>query len=144
MNRIMKILRILLCSFFLISCASARSDCPLAGKWKSNEKATLEQMARYGGEIPEAVRKMLSTNFFGRVAIEYTCSNMTSYYDGNETGKDMKYDILKEEGNLFEIRYHAPDLYGGLTTVPITLDGDCYCVPLNKHFAFSEVFCRVK
>jgi len=100
-------------------------------------------MEKYGGEIPEKVRKILSDNFFGRLTIEYTCSKMTSYYDGSTTAKDMKYEILKREDNLLEIKYHAPDLYGGITTMRIMLDGNCYYVPLQS-FTFSEVFCKVK
>jgi|OpeIllAssembly_1097287.scaffolds.fasta_scaffold3334254_1 hypothetical protein len=57
----------------------------------------------------------------------------------------MKYEILKREDNLLEIRYHAPDLYGGITKMQmrIMLDGDCYYVALQR-FTFSEVFCKVK
>jgi hypothetical protein len=55
----------------------------------------------------------------------------------------MKYEIIKKEGNLLEIKYHASELLGGTTTMRITLVGDCYYVQL-KLFTFSEVFCRVK
>ncbi|HWR58623.1 MAG TPA: hypothetical protein VN328_07025, partial [Thermodesulfovibrionales bacterium] len=36
--------------------AAAEEDCPLKGKWKSNEKATLEQMNKYGN-VSEKQRK---------------------------------------------------------------------------------------
>jgi|GEM_PF-969179 hypothetical protein len=55
----------------------------------------------------------------------------------------MKYEITRREGNLLEIKYHAPELLGGVTTRRITLADDCYYLHLER-FTFNEVFCRVE
>lgn len=143
MHKIKIIIFISLCSFLLISCATTRNDCPLLGKWQSNEKATLEEMEKHGGDIPEKLKKMLSDKFFGQLTLEYTCSTMTSYFKDSPTAKDMKYEIIRRESNLLEVRYHAPELLGGITTKRINIIGDCYYVP-TAGFTFSEVFCKVK
>jgi len=130
-----------LCSFLIMSCATARNDCTLVGKWASNEKATLEQMEKYGNLTEE--QRNIFLNISGKMTLEYTCSKVTSYYKDTLVAKDMKYEIIKSEGNLLEIKYHAPELLGGVTTRRITLLGDCYYLPLER-FTFSEVFCRVE
>jgi hypothetical protein len=141
MHKIKNIAGISLCLFLIISCATARNDCPLAGKWRSNEKATLEQMEKYGNLTEE--QRNIFLNIFGKLTLEYTCSKMTSYYEDSLVAKDMKYEIIKREGNLLEIKYHAPELLGGVTTKRITLVGDCYYLSVGR-FTFSEVFCRVE
>ena len=89
------------------------------GKWASNEKATLEQMEKYGNLTEEQRNIFLS--IFGKLTLEYTCSKVTSYYKDSLVAKDMKY----------EIKYHAPELLGRATTRRITLVGDCYYLPLE-------------
>ncbi len=135
------VVTISLCSFLIISCATARRDYPLLGKWHSNVKATLEQMEKYGNLTEE--QRNIFLNIFGKLTLEYTCSEVTSYYEGSLVEKNIKYEIIKREGNLLEIKYHATELLGGTTTKRITLVGDCYYLPLER-FTFSEVFCRVK
>jgi len=141
MHKVKSILTISFCSFLIISCATARNDCPLVGKWASNEKATIEQMEKYGNLTEEQRNAFL--NMFDKMTLEYTCSKVTSYYRDSLVAKDVKYKIMKKEGNLLEIKYYAPESLGGTTTKRITLDGDCYYLPLER-FNFSEVFCRVK
>jgi hypothetical protein len=141
MKKIKNIVPISLCSFLIISCATARKDCPLVGRWRSNEKATLEQMEKYGNLTEEQRNAFL--NFFGKLALEYTCSKVTSYYSDTLVAKNMKYEIIKRQGNLLEIKYYTPELLEGVTTKRITLVDDCYYLPLER-FTFSEVFCRVE
>lgn len=141
MQKIKDILVILLCSFVIMSCATGRTECPLVGKWRSNEKATLEQMERYGN-LTEQQRNVF-LNILGKLTLEYTCSSVTSYHKDNLVAKDTKYEITKREGNLLQVKYYLPELLGGATTKRITLVGDCYYVPLER-FTFSEVFCRVE
>jgi hypothetical protein len=141
MHKIKNIAGISLCLFLMISCATARNDCPLAGKWRLNEKATLEQMEKYGNLTGE--QRNIFLNILGKLTFEYTCSKMTSYYKDSSAAKEMNYEIVKREGNLLEIRYPAPELLGGVTTKRITLVGDCYYLPVEL-FTFSAVFCRVK
>jgi hypothetical protein len=111
------------------------------GKWRSNEKATIEQMEKYGNLTEE--QRNIFINIFGKVTLQITCSEVTSYYNDSLVAKDVKYKIIKKEGNLLEIKYYAPEILGGTTIKRITLVGDCYYLPLER-FTFSEVFCRVE
>ena len=85
---------------------------------------------------------MLS-NLVGKVTLEYTCSTVTSYYLDNLVAKNLKYEILKRDDNLIEIKYYSPPTLNETIVKRITLVNDCYYIPFDR-FAFSEVFCRVK
>ena len=141
MHKIINIACISLCLFLIVSCATSRINCPLAGKWRSNEKATLEQIEKYGN-LTEKQRNALLNNF-SKLTLEYTCSEVTVYYQDSLVVKNMKYEIIKREGNFFDIIYYSNDLLGRVTTDRILLVGDCYYLPLGQ-FTFNEVFCRVK
>ena len=128
-----KRLLITFCLFIIPSVSLAEEDCPLKGKWHSDEKATIEQMEKYGN-VTEKQRKFFSKNFFGKLTIEYSCTEAMSYYEGTvETGK---YEITKRNGNTLEVE----SSYG---KKKITLAGDCYLMSLEP-LTFSEVFCKVK
>ena len=141
MHKIINITSISLYLFLIVSCATARSNCPLAGKWRSNEKATLEQIEKYGNLTKEQRNAFL--NNFSKLTLEYTCSEVTVYYQDSLVVKNMKYEIIKREGNFFDIIYYSNDLIGRVTAERITLFGDCYYLPLEQ-FTFNEVFCRAK
>ena len=119
--------------------ACAKDSCLLKGRRQSNEKATLEQMEKYGG-VTEKQRQFFTNKFFGKLTVEYTCTEATLHSAGGaSTGK---YKIIRREGNVLEIQFYDKVPDDGITK-RIILDGDCYQVPLhNLHF--SEVFCRVK
>ena len=108
-------------------------DCPLKGKWRSNEKATLEQMEKYG-KVTERQRKFFRNNYFGKLIHEYSCTEAVSYYEG--TVQRDQYTISHRYGNVLEVHFSKG-------VVKITLDNDCYFMPLGQ-LGFSEVFCRVK
>jgi hypothetical protein len=141
MHKIKNIACISLCLFLIVSCATSRSKCPLAGKWRPNEKATLEQIEKYGNLTKEQRNAFL--NNFSKLTLEYTCSEVTVYYQDSLVVKNMKYEIIKREGNSLDIIYYSNDLLGRVTADRITLVGDCYYLPLGQ-FTFNEVFCRVK
>jgi hypothetical protein len=125
--------------FLFLWSACAKDDCLLKGRWQSNEKATLEQMEKYG-DVTEKQRQFFTNNLFGKLTVEYTCTEATLYSGG--TASTGKYKVIRREGNVLQVQFYdnVPD--DGFTK-RIILDGDCYQVPLhNLHF--SEVFCRVK
>lgn len=111
----------------------AEVACPLAGKWKSNESLTLEQM-KLNRDISESQRNFLSNDFFGKLVIEYSCTEGTSCYEG-ECETDP-YIIISQDGNAITIE----STFGGKE---ILLNGDCYSI-LIEYLGFSEVFCRVE
>jgi hypothetical protein len=119
--------------------ACAKDSCILKGRWQSNEKATLEQMEKYGG-VTKKQRQFFTNNFFGKLTVEYACTETTLLSEGgSSTGK---HKIIRQEGNVLDVQFYDKVPDDGITK-KIILYGDCYQVPLhNLHF--SEVFCRVK
>lgn len=112
--------------------ANSESECPLTGRWKSNEKLTLEQM-KLSRELSEKQRNFLSNDFFGKLVIEYSCTEATSCYEGNcETDP---YILTSKDGNgiIIESTFGRKE---------IILNGDCYSI-LIEYLGFSEIFCRV-
>jgi hypothetical protein len=98
-------------------------------------------MEKYGNFTEEQRNAFL--NVFGKLTLEYTCSEVTAYYQDSLVVKNMKYEIVKREGNVLYIKYDSKELLGRITANRITLFGDCYYLPLGQ-FTFNEVFCRVK
>ena len=82
----------------------------------------------------------LSNNFFGKLIVEFTCNELTSYYEGEITKKEYK--IIKRDGNYITIRYFENGL-GEDCDYTIELAGDCYYIPLPI-LKFREVMCRIK
>jgi hypothetical protein len=131
------LLFILLIPLFTASIISA-DDCPLKGKWRSNEKLTLKEMKK-DKHLSKRQVDFLSNNFFGKLTIEFTCNEFTSYYEGEITKKEYK--IMKRDGDYITIRY----LENGLDEdcdYTIELVGDCYYIPL-PFLKFREVMCRI-
>ncbi len=132
-------IKILLVIFLSLLPACAKDSCILKGRWQSNEKATLEQMEKYGG-VTEKQRQFFTNNFFCKLMVEYTCTEATLHSEGGtSTGK---YKIIRREGNVLDVRFYDKVFDDGITKRIILYD-DCYHVPLHN-LNFSEVFCRVK
>ena len=131
--------KILLVILLSLCSACAKDSCILKGRWQSNEKVTLEQMEKYG-DVTEKQRQFFTNNFFGKLTVEYTCTEVTLHSEGaTSTGK---YKIIHQVDNVLEVQFYDKVPDDGITK-RIIFYGDCYQVPLhNLHF--SEVFCRVK
>ena len=131
--------KILLMVLLSLLPACAKDSCILKGQWQSNEKATLEQMEKYGG-VTEKQRKFFTNNFFGKLMVEYTCTEATLHGEGGtSTGK---YKIIRQVGNVLDVQFYDKVPDDGITK-RIILYGDCYQVP-QHNLHFNEVFCRVK
>lgn len=118
----------------------AEEKCIMKGKWRSNEKATIEEIKRNTSISEERIKFIISKRIFGQLSVEFTCNEFTSHYEGNINRK--KYKIIKKEGNFITIEYFD-DTLGENTVDIIELDGDCYYVPIET-YGFREVLCRVK
>ncbi len=135
MNSLIPLLLIL--APLLLACA--KNNCILKGRWQSNEKATLEQMEKYGG-ITEKQRQFFTNKFYGKLMVEYTCTEATLHSKGGtSTGK---YKIIRRQGNVLDVQFYDKIPEDGITKT-IILHGDCYQVP-QHNLHFNEVFCRVK
>ena len=134
-----KILIIFCLFFLLVSPIWAQESCILKGKWKSNEEATLREMAK-NKNLTEKQIAFLSNNFFGKLIIDYTCSEFTSYYEGEST--TFKYKIIHQNKNFLVAQYYDNILKQNLTK-EVEIKGDCYYTPLAG-LGFKEVFCKVE
>ena len=120
----------------------AQDDCPLKGKWKSSAEATKQEIAK-NNKYTHEQRKKLSSEIFGKLIVEYTCTEHTTYYDGQT--HQFSYKILKSDGNKFTVQYIDKDCDnkiigqdinssescsnecdGTTTEQEIYLYGDCY------------------
>ncbi len=120
--------------------ACAKDNCILKGRWNSNEKATLEQMEKHGGGITEKQRQFFANKFYGKLIVEYTCTEATLQSEGGpSTGK---YKIIRRHENVLDVQFYDKVPEDGVTKM-IILYGDCYQVP-QHNLHFNEVFCRVK
>ena len=125
----------------LLGCqAQYQSDEYLVGKWKSNEKLTLESMNRVEGVTLEA-RELFENDFFGNAVVEYKedvfritdkkldyVSDFEPYEILEATSTKIR---LKSWNSVFE-EYQEWDLF---------LNGDCYYIIVSK-FEFREYYCR--
>lgn len=135
----------------------AQDDCPLKGKWKSNAEATKQEIAKNNNYSNEQKEK-LSSDIFGKLIVEYTCTEHITYYDGQT--HQFSYKILKRNGNKLTVQYidkecdntfigkdinSSESCYnecdGATTEQEIYLNDDCYSVGYEI-LGYREVFCR--
>ena len=135
----------------------AQDDCPLKGKWKSNAEATKQEIAK-SNKYTNEQREKLSSEIFGKLIVEYTCTEHTTYYDGQT--HQFSYKILKHNGNKLIVQYidkecdntfigqdinSSESCYnecdGATTEQEIYLNDDCYSVGYEI-LGYREVFCR--
>ena len=136
----MKYISLSLFVCMVISCAHLHvDDCPLKGKWKSNENFTLAEMRKVEGLSKRQI-DFLSNDFFGKLKVEFTCNELISEYEGEITKKEYK--IIKREGNFITISYFEDGL-SEECDYTLELKGDCYYIPLPI-LTFKEVMCRIK
>ncbi len=125
--------------FISLDFSALAEECALKGKWQSNETATLREMAK-ASNLTAKQKAFFSNNFFGKLIIEYTCNEFTTYYEGESdtTG----YKVVKRDGNFITLK-DLDDVCGAPCLKIIELDGDCYLIPLPG-LDFKEVFCKIK
>jgi hypothetical protein len=151
---------IVLFAVLTISCEAsfAQDDCALKGRWKSDAEATRQEIAK-NTKYTNEQRKKLSSEIFGKLIVEYTCTEHTSYYDGQT--HQFSYKILKRNGNKLTVQYIdkecdntliEQDIYsnescynecdGTTTEQEIILNDNCYSVEYEV-LGYSEIFCRI-
>jgi len=131
---------VIFCLFFLlVSPIWAQESCILQGKWYSNEEATLREMAK-NKNLTEKQIAFFSNNFFGKLIIDYTCSEFTSYYEGEST--TFKYKVIQQKENFLMAQYYDHILKENITK-ELEISGNCYYTPLEG-LGFKEVFCKVE
>ena len=131
---------IVLCLFLLlVSPIWAQESCILEGRWKSNEEATLREMAKNKNLTKKQIA-IFSNNFFGKLIIDYTCSEFTSYYEGKYN--TFKYKVTQQNENFLMAQYYD-HIFKEYVTREIEINGNCYFTPLEG-LGFKEVFCKVE
>jgi len=96
-------------------------------------------MSRHGS-VTEKQRELFEGEFFGKLRIEITCNQFTTYFDGES--ETHNYETVLVEGDRITTRYY--DRFKQQTVEnTVVLEGDCYSVPLEG-LGFREYFCRVE
>ncbi|MDO8310946.1 MAG: hypothetical protein Q7T25_03305 [Sideroxyarcus sp.] len=122
----------------LQSTLAQADECRIAGKWKSNEEKTLQNMR--SAQLTETQRKRLSSVVFGKLIISYTCKGFVTTYEGKEDA--YQFITMKESGDIVTIEMLDPVSNKKIIN-KLILNGDCYSSH-SKGLGFDEVFCRVK
>jgi len=156
----MKLQVIIFSLFLTITCRAslAQDDCPLKGKWKSDAEATKQEIEK-NKKYTKKQREKLSSEIFGKLIVEYTCTEHTTNYDGQT--HQFSYKILKRNENKLTVQYIdkecdntliSQDINSnescnnecdGTTTVQeIYLNGECYSIGYETS-GYSEIFCRI-
>jgi hypothetical protein len=141
-ENIMKFHLIILCCVTIFSCgvSFAQDDCILKGKWKSNAIATKKDMEKNNVYTKEG-REKIAKELFGRLTVEYTCSDYTTNFDGQTY--IFGYKILKRNGNSLTVLYIDRECEDNNLEQEIILNGDCYSVKFET-LGYSEIFCKIK
>ncbi len=125
----------------LIGCqAKSTGSEYLIGKWKSDEKRTLDSMNSVDGVTPKA-RKLFESDFFGSVIIEYRADVVRSIDEKEDYVSDfVPYEVIEVTDKYIRIKEWS-DLLQEYEEWNIYMEGDCYYVITSK-FNFKEYFCR--
>ncbi len=130
--------------FYVVCCsgavaASTTSCSPLLGAWRSDEAKTLANMASVA--LPEEVRKMFEHDFFGSMVVEFDCSQVRSYYQGQV--READYELVFVSPGESDVIIQAHDRQSPHSSVlTYVMDGNCFSRDIDG-LGFSEVFCRL-
>ena len=112
----------------------------LLGKWKSNEKLTLDSMNSVAGVVPK-VRELFENDFFGHLVVEYKENEYRSINEKDNYESSFKpYEVLEVTDGYIRIR-DWNDLLKDSEETTLHFEGDCYYA-LTTKYNFREYFCR--
>ena len=123
----------------LYSTTAVSAECPLMGKWKSDETKTLASIPATG-KVTDKQRTLFENHFFGKLTLKITCTEMTSSYAGDS--ETFAYTYVKQAVHHITIQTHDEendkDVERDLT---LAQDGQCYRVPVST-LGFKEYYCK--
>jgi len=122
---------------FVLSNTAIGQDCLLSGEWVSNEEMTLTSM-NSSGKINEKQRKLLSSDFFGKLKLTYTCNSVTSLFEGQS--RISTYELVRNENGGFIMKSIVDDVKYD-QEIWFTDDNRCYYSVVGK-LNFNEYFCK--
>ncbi len=84
---------------------------------------------------------MFERDFFGRLVVEFDCSQMRSFYKGQVHESD--YELVFVSPGESDVIIQAHDRQSPRSSVlTYVMDGDCFSRDIDG-LGFSEVFCRL-
>ena len=114
------------------------SECPLAGRWQSNETRTLRDMNEHGS-VNDSQRALFSRpGFFGRFIREFSCTHERGYFveNGADGAEWAPYRIKERTASFVVLEFD-----GQQELERIEMQGSCFRTPL-RDMNFHEYFCR--
>lgn len=112
-------------------------DCPLQGKWKSDEARTLANISTIDS-LSAGAANAVSQDVFGRVIHEWTCTEFRAYPYDSEPADAVTYRIEGREAEWYVLTVYGATEY----ELKIALEGACYKVQMPAR-KFYEYFCPV-
>jgi len=130
---------ILLLTAVCISSCGNPSRNPVIGTWISDEKKTLEEVAKIPN-MPQKTRDLLENGFFGKLKITYYRDHYVTELDGHVSKYDYK--VLGINDRYVEIEYYDVPMRVNIRE-KIYIDGDAIYVYGSLRYKFKEYFRRV-
>ena len=131
-----------LCFLVLVAISGAAwsdpAECPLQGAWKSDAARTLADIAARDA-LSSQGKNAVSTDFFGHMIHEWTCTELRAWFDYQTRAEPMPYRIAERTPDSLLIEF--PD--DPNADLKLTFEGACYKMYL-EHKGFNEYFCPVE
>ena len=119
---------------------AAADDCPLQGKWKSDEARTLADISTID-TISAGAANAVSQDVFGHMIHEWTCTEFRAYPDDSKPDEAVTYRIESREAELYVVTVYGSTVYGATEIdLKIAFEGACYKVQMPGR-KFYEYFC---
>lgn len=126
-------------SLFLIvmalSPASRAEQCRLNGTWKSDAARTLAAIA---DRADPAALNVLSSDVFGHMIHEWTCTEMRAWFDDGKRPEPSPYTIVESEADSVVVSFPNDKNL----VLRIIFEGECYKVQFDTER--FEYFCPVE
>ena len=121
--------------FWFPALVAAADDCPLLGKWKSDEARTLASISTTDA-LSAGAANAISQDVFGRMIHEWTCTDFRAYPDDSESADAVTYRIEGREAEWYVVTVYGATEY----ELRIAVEGECYKVQMPAR-KFYEYFC---
>lgn len=140
----MKLLPFLLLTTISASLSSlASAEKPFyIGSWQSNEKMTLDSVAKTKG-IPEEVRENMQHNYYGKLVNEFREDSFTTYFIGQKPAHPQyvkaEYKVVGKN-RLVVTYFHS--MLDKKVDRELVFNNNCYALEA-RDWHYKEYFCKV-
>jgi hypothetical protein len=120
-----------------LAAASQAEQCRLNGTWRSDSARTLAAIA---DKSDPAALNALSSDLFGHMIHEWTCTEMRAWFDDGKRPEASPYTVVEADADADVMIVSFSDSED--VVLRITFEGECYKVSFDEER--FEYFCPVK